>query len=387
MISGAVARRAVANATLLDWLPVAVVPPILVADAAISAAGNPITVVNVLAGIVGCLPLALRRRVPLHALFVLVTGGIILVLWRLHPPNTVVLIPMIALFELAKRGDRRRSLWMSVATVPCVFVSVVPFAASSQLISIVVRNLALCLLAIAAGDVLRSRELSAGRMAAAREEETRRRMGEERLQIAREVHDVVAHAMTAINVQAGVAAHLLEKDPRQAYDALRTIKHTSGGALRDLRETLEVLRDPSQSAPLGPQAGLADLEPLAVGLRSAGIAVDLQLGSVADVPVRVQGAAYRIVQEALTNVARHAQATRVSVSVRRVADAVAIEVVDDGRAHDGVAGNGAGTGNGVRGMVERATTLGGTLEAAPADGGGWRVRARLPIAAGESAVR
>jgi signal transduction histidine kinase len=386
MISGAVARRAVANATLLDWLPVALVPPILVADAAISAAGHPITVVNVLAGIVGCMPLAVRRQVPLPALFVLVTGGIILVLWRLHPPNTVVLIPMVGLFELAKRGDRRRSLWMSVATVPCVFVSVLPFAASSQLVSVVVRNLALCLLAIAAGDILRSRVLSGQRMAAAREEETRRRMGEERLQVAREVHDLVAHAMTAINVQAGVAAHLLERDPRQAYDALRTIKHTSGGALRDLRATLDVLRDPSQRAPLGPAAGLADLDPLAGGLRSAGIAVDLQLDPVPDAPVGVQRAGYRIVQEALTNVARHAQATRVSVSVRRVPGAVAIEVLDDGRARDGVAANGRRAGNGVRGMVERATALGGTLEAAPADGGGWRVRARLPIAAGESSA-
>src|ERR1700756_4107899 len=109
MISGAVARRAVANATLHDWLPVAVLPPILVADAAISAAGHPITVVSVLAGIPGCLPLAVRRLVPLPALFVLVTAGIILVLWQLHPPNTVVFIPMVALFELSKPGNPRPS--------------------------------------------------------------------------------------------------------------------------------------------------------------------------------------------------------------------------------------------------------------------------------------
>jgi signal transduction histidine kinase len=377
MISGAVARRAIANATLLDWLPVAVVPPILVADAAISAAGHPITVVNVLAGIVGCLPLVIRRRVPLPALFLLVTGGIVLVLWRLHPPNTVVLIPMIALFELARRGDRRRSLWMSVATVPCVFVSVVPFAASSQLISVVVRNLALCLLAIAAGDILRSRVLSAQRMAAAREQETRRRMGEERLQIAREIHDVVAHAMTAINVQAGVAAHLLERDPRQAHDALRNIKQASGEALTDLRATLDVLRDPAQSAPLGPAGGLDDLEGLTAGARSAGIAVDIRIDSVADAPAAVQGAGYRIVQEALTNVVRHAEASRAEVSVRREAGAVDIDVLDDGRG-GGSGANGASPGNGIRGMLERAAAVGGTLEAAPTLSGGWRVHARLP---------
>ena len=96
-------------------------------------------------------------------------------------------------------------------------------------------------------------------------------MGEERLRIAREIHDVVAHAMTAINVQAGVAAHLLERDPGQAYDALRNIKHTSGAALTDLRSTLDVLRDPSSAAPLGPPAGLGDIAELTGGLRSAGV--------------------------------------------------------------------------------------------------------------------
>jgi signal transduction histidine kinase len=257
-----------------------------------------------------------------------------------------------------------------------VFVSVLPFATSSQLLSIVVRNLALCLLAIAGGDVLRSRVLSARRMAAAREQETRRRLGEERLRIAREIHDLVAHAMTAINVQAGVAAHLLERDPGQAYDALRHIKRVSGEALTDLRGTLDVLRDPSQSAPLGPAAGLDHLEPLTAGLRSAGIAVDLHVDPVDDAPAAIHGAGYRIVQEALTNVVRHARASRAQVSVRRMPGAVAIDVVDDGRGR--IAG-GDGDGNGVRGMIERAAALGGTLEAAPAPAGGWRVHARLPL--------
>lgn len=260
----------------------------------------------------------------------MLTAGIILVLWQLHPASTVVVIPMVALFELALRGDRRRSLWMSLVVVPCVFVSVVPFAPTSDLGSIVIRNLALSLLAIAAGDVIRSRRESDQQMVAARELQTLRRLGEERLRIAREIHDVVAHAMTAINVQAEVAAHLLERDPGQAYGALRNIKRTSGDALTDLRATLDVLRDPSQTAPTGPAAGLHDLGQLTGGLIAAGVAVDLDVEPLLDVPAAVHSAGYRIVQEALTNVVRHAHASATRVRVRRIDGVVAIEVADDG---------------------------------------------------------
>jgi signal transduction histidine kinase len=378
MIRGVEVAGDVRAAVVLDWLPVVAVPPILILDAAVSSYGRPITALNVAAAFAGCLPLALRRRVAFPLLAPLLTAGIVLVLWRLHPASTVVVIPMIALFELALNGDRRRSLWMGVGTVPCVVVSVVPFANSSDLAQIVVSNLALCVLAIAAGDVVRSRKLSASRLIEAREQETLRRVGEERLRIAREVHDVVAHAMTAINVQAGVAAHLLERDPGHAHDALRDIKRTSGEALRDLRATLETLRDPSSAVPLGPAAGLGDIPALTDGLRGAGVAVDLDLDPAAGVPAAVQSAGYRIVQEALTNIVRHSTASRATVSVRRAPGAVTIEVVDDG-APTGARSNGEAAGNGVRGMRERAAGLGGTLEAAPLAGGGWQVRAQLPV--------
>jgi signal transduction histidine kinase len=382
MIREDVARRVTSSAAFLDWLPVAVVPPILIVDAAVSQGSKPITVVSVLAAFAGCLPLVVWRRVPFLVMFPLVTAGIILVLWQLHPPNTVVIIPMIALFELALSGDRRRSLTMGVATVPCVFISVLPFHGSENLASLVVRNLALCLLAIAAGEVVRSRKLSAQRTLDAMEQETLRRVGEERLRIAREIHDVVAHAMTAINVQAGVAAHLLEHDPRQAYGALRHIKETSGAALSDLRTTLDVLRDPSAEAPLGPPAGLDDIPGLTDGLRAAGVSVHVEVDAGGDVPATVQSAGYRIVQEALTNVARHANgASRAQVSVRHVPGAVTIDVVDDG-APAAFSANGTTGGNGVRGMRERAAALGGTLEAGPIEAGGWRVRATLPAGAG-----
>ncbi len=341
MISGDVARRVASSQVVLDWLPVLVVAPILIIDAAISAAGKPLTAVNVLSAFVACLPLGLRRHVSFPLLFPLVVAGVVLVLWQLHPANTVVIIPMVVLFHLALSGDRRRSLWMGLAIVPCVVISVIPFASGfSHITSIVVRNVALCLLAIAAGDVLRTRRVSERRMVEAAEQRTLRQVGEERLRIAREIHDLVAHAMTAINVQAGVAAHLLERDPHQAYDALRDIKQTSGDALTELRSTLDVLRDPTQAAPLGPVASLADIDELTAGLRTAGVQVDVDVDVGDDVPAAVQSAGYRIVQEALTNVARHADASSTRVCVKRASGEVTIEVVDDGaRGGDAAAGS------------------------------------------------
>ncbi|MGZ4349714.1 MAG: sensor histidine kinase [Solirubrobacteraceae bacterium] len=382
------ARRLARSPVVLDWHPVLVVPIVLVIDAALSAQGKPIGVVNVLCAFVACAPLALRRHVSFPVLAPLIVGGVTLALWQLHPANTVVVIPMVALFELALNGDRRRSLWMSLAIVPCVVISVIPFASGfSHVTSIVIRNIALVLLAIAAGEVIRTRRVSEVRLVQTAEQQTLRRVGEERLRIAREIHDVVAHAMTAINVQAGVAAinvqagvaaHLLERDPGQAYDALRTIKHTSGAALTDLRSTLEVLRDPAAAAPLGPPAGLGDIAELTGGLRSAGVSVTLDVDSAADVPAPVQSVAYRIVQEALTNVARHAQATAATVSMRRVPGAITVEVTDDGTTTPATPAADP-PGNGIRGMLERAAALGGTLEAGPGVHGGWRVQAKLPM--------
>jgi signal transduction histidine kinase len=384
MISRALLRRLANSAIVLDWAPAVLVPPVLVTDAAVGSYGKPITVLSVAAAFVACLPLVARRHVSFQVLSVPLVLGIMLAIWQLCPAETVVLIPMIGLFELALRGDRRLSLWMGLAVLPCVVVSIIPFVSGfSREASVVVRNLVLCLLAIAGGDLVRTRRLATRRQLQITEQQALRRVGEERLQIAREIHDVVAHAMTAINVQAGVAAHLLERDPHQAYDALRVIKATSGSALSDLRATLDVLRDPSQGVPLGPSAGLADLTQLAAGLRSAGVEVEFALDDTRDVAAAVQSAAYRIVQEALTNVARHAAASRAQVRLQHGDGLISVTVTNDGvasgAARDGTARDGAAAaGNGLRGMRERAAALGGTLDAAPLEAGGWCVVARLP---------
>jgi len=380
MIGGTV-RRFAGSEIVNDWWPVVVLPPIMIANAALSSdpAVQPVTVISVLATIVACLPLVLRRHFSFVVLVVPVTAGVALEVWALNPSSTLALIPMVALFECALRGDRRQSIVMGTAVVPCVVLVCLLFhhGGTADELSSIARNLGLCLIAITAGDWLRVRRQAAERAAVAASEQALRRIGDERLQIAREIHDVVAHAMTAINVQAGVAAHLVDRDPDQAHDALRDIKRTSGEALTELRSTLNVLRDTKQAAPLGPSAGLADLAPLAARLRDAGVNVELDVAPVADVPAPVQSTGYRIVQEALTNVARHARASHADVHVRRGLDAITIEVSDDGLGCDGA--NGAAAGNGLRGMRERAAAVGGSVDAGHCEGGGWRVRARLPI--------
>jgi signal transduction histidine kinase len=368
---------------VVDWAPVVILPPVLVLDAVISHSGNPLTVVNVACAVVVCVPLAARRRLGIAPLVALVVAGVLLVMWQLHPGNTVVLIPIVAVYELARRLDRRRSVWIAAICVPGVLAGVLPFATGfSHLASLIVRNLVLCLLAIAAGDMVRSRREMSEHAADLREQQTLGRVAEERLRIAHEIHDVVAHGMTAINVQAGVAAHLLERDPDQAHRALRDIKRMSGEALTELRATLDVLRapyEPAHPAPLAPAGGLRDLERLLDGVRAAGIVIELDVEEVGQLPAAVHHACYRIIQEAVTNVARHSGAACARVSVIRRDDAVVVEIADDGRGARGGEEASALAGNGLQGMRERARALGGSLELGDGPDGGFTVRARVPV--------
>ena len=192
----------------------------------------------------------------------------------------------------------------------------------------------------------------------------------ERVRIARELHDVIGHALSQINVQASVGLHLMDRDPEQARAALGSIKDTSKTALEEVRSVLGVIRD--GEAPLAPQAELAELPRLVAGVRSPGL--DAQLVDRLDAPPRraVQFAAYRIAQEALTNVVRHASASRAVVTVDHVGDELVLTVDDDGT---GVRG---AEGSGILGMRERASLLGGSVDLTASPLGGTRVAAHLP---------
>lgn len=194
----------------------------------------------------------------------------------------------------------------------------------------------------------------------------------ERVRIARELHDVIGHALSQINVQASVGLHLMDRDPEQARAALGSIKDTSKTALEEVRSVLGVIRSEGD-APLAPQAELAELPRLVEGVRSPGFEVEL-IDRLDEQPGRaVQFAAFRIAQEALTNVVRHAGATRAVVAVERLGDELLLTVDDDGRGT-----HGAAEGSGILGMRERAALLGGSVEVAPSPRGGTRVTARLP---------
>jgi signal transduction histidine kinase len=238
--------------------------------------------------------------------------------------------------------------------------------------------------ALALGDTVRSRRAlraaareRAEREAREREEEGRRRAADERLRIARELHDTLAHSLVAINVRSSVAIDLQESQDPSA--ALEDIKEASATALRDLRATLSILREQSDAAPTEPALDLGSLPGLVDRARSAGLRaeVDVQVNGTV-VPSAIGRAAFRIVQEALTNVLRHADASNAQVWVRVCAGALDIEITDDGRT-DGV---GASPGHGLRGMAERAAALGGRLNVGPRDEGGWRVHAVLPLSDG-----
>ena len=233
------------------------------------------------------------------------------------------------------------------------------------------------------GEVVRARwsysqevERHAAEAERTRAQEALRRASEERMRIARELHDVVAHSISIINVQAGVALHLLERQPEAARPALEVIRQTSHDALRELRATLDVLRSVDDADPRAPVPTLARLDDLAATAAAAGVDLTVRVsGEARSVPRDVDLAAYRIAQESITNVARHARPPTATLAIDYRPDEIVVEVAD--------AGNQSALpsrdGHGLIGMRERAASVGGRLEAGPKGEGGFRVRASLPL--------
>ncbi len=222
------------------------------------------------------------------------------------------------------------------------------------------------------GSTVRSSRVSAAR---ADMEAQRRRREQERLQLAREVHDVVGHSLSVISLQAGVALHVLDRRPEQAQPALEAIRRTSAEALEELRLTLALTRADPEDTPRAPVAGLARLPALVEQVRQAGLPVDIaSAGAPRPLPAEVDQAAFRVVQESLTNTLRHAGAAAAAVRVHHEPGQVRVVVHDDGA---GSAPTGR-AGHGLLGLRERAEALGSRFDAGPGARGGWRVEAVLP---------
>jgi signal transduction histidine kinase len=324
-------------------------------------------------------PLAWRTRAPLAAL-VGVEAGAVLCVVAFHASWVATGVVIVELYTVALLGDRQRSLVVGALTAIGVVVAIVLIEGHVELTGFATR-VPLVFASLALGDTIRSRRAlraaareQAVREAHEREEEGRRRVTDERLRIARELHDTLAHSLVAINVRASVAVDL--HDSQDPSAALQDIKLTSATALRDLRATLSLVREQGDAAPTAPALDLEALPGLVDNVRTAGLRadVDVEVNGGA-VPSAIGQAAFRIVQEALTNVLRHADASSAHVRVRASADTLDIEVTDDGRANSA----GVNPGHGLRGMAERATALGGRIRVGPGDEGGWRVKAVLPL--------
>jgi signal transduction histidine kinase len=327
---------------------------------------------------VACLALAGRRRWPVTVLAV--SSAAVAAFSLLGYVNGAVLIaPILALYALATQVSVRRA---AVATVITVIVLMVATGARNPFGQISGGGFDLIpflgAAALFAGIAVANRRAYVASIHDRAQQEARTRVDEERLRIARELHDVVAHTMATINVQAGVAVHVLPTRPEAAADALQAIKAASKEGLRELRTILNVLRQADDADPTQPAPGTAQLETLVDGARRAGLETTLSVtGTPTPLPAAVDLAAYRIVQESLTNAIRHAGPAQASVWLSYGDDELRIDVADTGRGKP--VGGSDGAGHGLVGMRERAAAVGGSVETGPSPGGGFRVAARLPL--------
>jgi signal transduction histidine kinase len=351
--------------------------------------------------VLGVLALPFRHRFPLGAYAVVFTAT--LTYWSLGYARGPIFFPLIiVLGHLVLTGRR----WHAVVGVIAGFVGFpwlgfwigradAPSAGALVLLAAWLTTL------VSIAEAVRSRRDRAEQVARSQAEALRRQATDERMRIARELHDVVAHNMSLISIQAGVALHLLDQRPEQARESLATIKQASKEALVELRSILGVLRQVDEAdrsdqagdgaaadpagAPRSPVPGLQRLDDLVERSRAAGIDVQLDvdpgIGHLADLPRPVDLAAFRIVQESLTNVAKHSDDRAAVVRIRPDGDGLAVEVLDDGSGRPDPAAAAAlpGAGTGITGMRERAAAVGGRLQAGPRPGRGFVVRAWLPL--------
>ncbi|HEV3265849.1 MAG TPA: histidine kinase [Acidimicrobiales bacterium] len=338
-------------------------------------------------------PIALRRKFPLPVLIV-VTAALSLATIGSHNLTGAPLVAL-PLYSVATHYERRESVIALIGTCVVILVSI--------LIADLVRrgNADLAFNSVLAGaaawfvgDSVRARRAYVAGMTEQAEQRQRREIeraqqsiGEERLRIARELHDIVAHSLSVIAIQSGVGRHVLDMQPEEARKALAAVETTSRSALDELRRVLGVLRSDDPDGPsFVPAPGIGDLDHLLDQCRAAGLEVTYRVhGSVAPVSPSMDLSVYRIVQEALTNVTKHAGTAQATVDITYEEGEVVVSVVDEGALHRNGAvlppdtGVEAGAHHGIIGMRERTAMFGGTLTAEPRREGGFEVRARLPI--------
>jgi signal transduction histidine kinase len=332
-------------------------------------------------------PVALfwRRRSPALVLGVVMAASVLY--FALGYPYGPAWLALVVAFWTAVTAGARRFAWATALVGLAAYFTLAPVldrGAPEASVPAVLAHLGWLVVVLAVAEVTlaaRQRRQAAER---GRAEEARRRAGEERMRIARELHDVLAHNISLINVQAGVALHLMDEQPGQSRSALVAIKQASNDALGELRSVLDVLRQGDEAPPRAPASGLAHLDRLVAGAEATGLEVRSRVeGTPRPLPAGTDLAAYRIVQESLTNVTRHAGPASATVLVRYGPADLTVEVDDDGRGpaapRGGTGPNGTATGNGIRGMRERVAALGGELTTGPRPGGGFRVQARLPL--------
>lgn len=323
---------------------------------------------------VGPLALVVRRRHPVAVLWTCFAA-------TLTPASEWgPYVGLVVAFFYAATNGHRRAAWASIGAgfVSACWLSPLVYghpAASAENVLLIAGWLAVL---VVGAEIWRMHKESAARARAARELEDRRRASEERLRMARDLHDVIGHNISLINVQAGVGLDLMDAQPDQARASLAAIKAVSKEALDELRSMLVALRQVGD-VPRAPAPGLGQLPDLLGVTRMAGLSVSLeQSGEQRPVAPAVGLAAYRIVQESLTNAVRHSGAASAVVRLSYRPDHLEVEVRDNGR---GSAAPARGGGTGIAGMQERAATVGGHLEAGPLAGGGFGVTAVLPLTA------
>jgi signal transduction histidine kinase len=342
-------------------------------------------VVSVVATVAAGLSLAWRRTRPVTSFVVFVTGCLVVSLTG-HYIGLLSLLLLFSLYSLAAHGGRRAGV-VGLASSLVVFLGLALLDIPDLGMSDLLQAWALLVAAWAVGDAIRSRRgQQAERLRAAQQEATiarehaARAVVEERLRIARDLHDVVAHSMSLIAVQAGVGGHVIRSDVAAAEHALEVIAETSRQALTQTRSMLGLLREEDADPKVSPMQTLDDLDILVDSLQHAGVEVSLTVaGARRRLEPGVELTAYRVVQESLTNVLKHSGASRARVTVTYGDDGVDIEVCDTGRAgREGPTVGAVPGGHGLLGLRERVRLVGGTLEYGAVEGSGFRVAAHLP---------